>query len=434
VTGSEDEPLVGARVETVGFGGGEAPVLTDAEGRYPLRGASGGMGMGVAMVRVRVPGYVQDAERLMVSGKPDEQGRIVHDVKMRRAGVVTGRVVSPEGKPVGGATITLKAASAGGMEVMGGFLGREQTFTLSDGTFVFDGAEAGADARVSAALTGWVSATSEPFAVKGGETVKAPDLVLHRGATLVVRVVGADGRPAVAARVQGEVTREGATAADFDFTSMMESDYDLATDDAGLARLEHLPKGQVTVTVAAKGQAGARATAEVSGEDGAETVVEVSLQRARPVSGTVADVDGRPIAQARVEVQGDGSAWVAPLSVQTDSKGDFRIDEAPEAGISLAVRAKGFQQRIHPVGPQREGIAISLVREDPDRARRRDAVQQELMGLYTKLTEAKDDTERTALAQRVRELTLELQELGGTAVSDLTDVEPAPAPPLEDDR
>jgi protocatechuate 3,4-dioxygenase beta subunit len=428
VVDQDGAPIAGVSLRSVGMGGAQPAVLSDAEGRYSLFTMLSGGGMGMAMIVARAPGLVQRSDSTLVSAKPDEKGEITHEVRMDRSGVVTGRVVSPEGGPLAGARVALKPAPGTGMlQMMGPLLSSAETVSLSDGTFVLDGASPGAGARVRVVLSGFVTTTSDPFAVRAGETVRAPEVRMRRGASLLVEVVTPDGRPARGARVEAELSR-GPTEnpMEFDLESMMSSDFDLLADEDGVARLEHLPAGKVVVTARAPGFAANRVTVDVTDEEGEEQRTRLPLRQAVVLSGRVLDPDGKPIEEARVALDSvDGAeGWTEPLRTRTDGGGAFRLEGVPLGGAILSVRASGFDRRVVPVGPDREGIEVRLARQDPDREARRRELSKEYQSVVERLASAADAAERQALSQRLQELGIEMAEIGDGEVSGFGDVKP----------
>jgi hypothetical protein len=212
---------------------------------------------------------------------------------------------------------------------------------------------------------------------------------------------------------------------EFDLESMMTSDYDLLADEDGVARLEHLPAGQVVVTARSPGFAANRVTVEVTDEEGREQRTRLPLRQAVVLSGWVLDPDGKPIEEARVALDSvDGAeGWTEPLRTRTDGEGAFRLEGVPLGGATLSVRASGFDRRVVPVGPAREGIEVRLARQDPDREARRRELSKEYQSVVQRLASAADAAERQALSQRLQELGIEMAEIGGE-VSGFGDVKP----------
>ena len=114
------------------------------------------------------------------------------------------------------------------------------------------------------------------------------------------------------------------------------------TGAGGRATLEALPPGPWTLTVQARGFA---PKTERRVERGP---LEVRLDKGGVITGTVADAEGVPVADARVSIDTGlplPSAWAAEASrveASTDSEGRFRLEGIGARPVRLAARAPGF--------------------------------------------------------------------------------------------
>jgi protocatechuate 3,4-dioxygenase beta subunit len=435
ITGADGAPLSGARVFNYGFGIGGGGAVADADGRYRLP-VTGMAGMGAAMVMVTAPGHVQPAASMMATGKADANGVVTHDVRMERAAVVTGRVVDREGRPLAGALV---AFHGGGDDKDAMMLGMAMlrpitAYSAEDGSFLVDSAPASRGATITARRTGFVETTSAKFDVVSGQAVRAPDLVMRQGVTLVVRVREPGGQPAKGGRVQVELADD---RTGFDLMDMMGGDGDVATGEDGVARIPNLKAGKATVTASGRGFAPARTTVDLPAADGATHEVELRLREARLVTGRVTDEAGKPLAGATVRVQsatvaGRDDGFVPSDLATADAEGKFRLEGLPDLPLTLVVRAGGHRKRTVEVDRQREGLEVRLALADPDKAKRRMEVMGELTKMVGDLQSAKDETERKALQQRMQELSAEMAELGdvgdGDGVMDV-DADTPPQPP-----
>lgn len=212
-----------------------------------------------------------------------------------------GQVIDDEERPVGGALVSLGARP------------RRTAKTEADGSFAFDqlvgrgySVEARKDDAVAGPVTVRVTTKTEPVILR-----------LRQAATLEVTVIAADTRkPLAGAEVSGG--DEGGPTA--------------ATGADGKARLRGVAPGWRTVEAKAPGYARGVVLFEASGKAGATEKTTVELKRGAPVTGTVVDQAGKPVAGARVAPLDASSPWVGSLertSTDTDAKGKFAFDALP---------------------------------------------------------------------------------------------------------
>ncbi|MBN9684958.1 MULTISPECIES: carboxypeptidase-like regulatory domain-containing protein [unclassified Corallococcus] len=111
------------------------------------------------------------------------------------------------------------------------------------------------------------------------------------------------------------------------------------TDAAGTARLQVMPGWYVL-------QAQARGFVSVTRTDarvpfGDEVRWDVTLERAAPVAGRVVDLEGRPVAGARLELNlSDETLSVPPA--ESDAEGRFQFDGVPAGTVKLRAEKKGW--------------------------------------------------------------------------------------------
>jgi hypothetical protein len=103
--------------------------------------------------------------------------------------LVTGRVLAEDGRPVGGATVSLRTESARSTLTV-------RTASAPDGRFEFLGVRDGAQS-LSARAPSYLNSDPAAFELHGAPARHAADLTLTRGAPRVVRVVDGSGRPIV---------------------------------------------------------------------------------------------------------------------------------------------------------------------------------------------------------------------------------------------
>ncbi|MEJ7596379.1 MAG: carboxypeptidase-like regulatory domain-containing protein [Kofleriaceae bacterium] len=182
-----------------------------------------------------------------------------------------GQVIDVERQPVAGATVTLA--------------GNRVSHTEADGSFAFEQLAPGDYALAAEYADAY---TEQDTALD--DTSEPVMLTLRRGPSLVVHVLDAIDRKPIA----------GATISTLDRTAV--------TDARGDARLRCLDFGAERIAITALGYASQRIS--VASLDPAETMERtIILDLGAAVSGLVLDRDGKPIAEADVELRVAGDLW-----------------------------------------------------------------------------------------------------------------------------
>jgi protocatechuate 3,4-dioxygenase beta subunit len=243
--------------------------------------------------------------------------RWIRDVDRQGPLRLEGQVLDEAGDPVGGATITL------------GSVPPRTTTSEADGGFAFDkivGREyalsAIAGKRVGGPMTHHLTATSDPAVIR-----------LVPGAKLVVTVVDVASKPVPKASVKLiGMTDRAAT-----------------TGDDGVATLDPVHPGWVSVQVSAAGFAAGNAFKQIGGS-GATGTVTITLRAGFSVSGRVIDDKGNTISGAQVTTAG---VWDLPGSgdrTETDARGRFTIAAlAPGTHVLVASDGEHAPARSTPV-------------------------------------------------------------------------------------
>jgi protocatechuate 3,4-dioxygenase beta subunit len=405
-------PIAGARVSAWGGMGFGPDATSDAEGRYELRGVSPSM----SMLLAQAPGYVQEDPQIAkkgVSPEPDASGRVAFDIQMKAAGTVTGRVTGPGRGPLTGVRVRVRGGSAVtlafGTESEGGI-------TNADGRYVIDGAAPGADRFVMARMAGYVDARSEKVTIESGKTHTVPDIEMRRGTKLTLTITAPGGAPLEDARVEVSAPPSGGGVY-WDVMERVSGFADVRTRAGGRATIEALPTGTVTITASHADHVGARRTMEVAA---AQEAIEarIALREAVTLRGRVLDAEGEAVAGASVQTATpDGSEadedWIPTVSATTDKAGRFQLEGLPDRSLSLEVNAEGHLRLRQIVSDRRGEIELRLVALPAGVEARLAEIEKELMAIYGKISQAKDDDERQSLFKRIRELQTEQGRLEG---------------------
>jgi peroxiredoxin len=121
------------------------------------------------------------------------------------------------------------------------------------------------------------------------------------------------------------------------------------TNTDGDFELKAIPvEHEYQLYIGAKGYGGKRV--EIHADDAVSHLLEIkrcTLPRANlSVSGIVADVDGNPVADARIEVRGHGDGQPDRVVAQSDSQGRFTLEGVCEGRVNLSVDARGKGKRL----------------------------------------------------------------------------------------
>ena len=300
--------------------------------------------------------------------------------------MVTGRVLTEDGKPLPGARVRAKGAATPGFGGLG-FLGESEGITDGQGRYVLDGVSPGAKVRVVARHTVTTDGASEPFEVGTGGSVRAPDVTLRSGKRVDVLVRDPDGRPLPKARV--ELSYDRGDVPDWDTFDMWSNDANLATDAQGHVRQDQVPACKLTVTATHPDFARGKAVETIAPDATSPIRVEVSVTVPVTVGGQVLDDGGRPVGGALVAVQPAGET-VAVERAATDAEGRFVVAGVPTGPFTLHASKQGFRPYEAELGVAREDLVVTLQQVSPETAARRAELQSRLQEIFGRLGSARE--------------------------------------------
>jgi hypothetical protein len=308
--------------------------LTDADGRFTLRGVETGVRL---LVRAEQDGFLPATLEV----EPGLSDPIL--LKLEPGEALRGTVADEEGKAVEGARIALLTGTGNRL--------RPLAASISDrlGAFSFAAAPAGS-LRVVVQASGYL-AWSQPLSIEPGSPAPRVEVTLSRGAVLSGRVVSERGEPVEGAGISlsdGEPGL-GLTAPE------------TVSDAEGTYRLEGAPSGPHQVQVLHPDYLPERRQLEL-GES--ETVRDFTLKAGAALSGQVVDDQGDPVSGATVTV----AAETDPISVPqrwTDAEGRFRVPGLAPARYGVLVELPGYapaELSGVEVGKGRPDLAVRLTR------------------------------------------------------------------------
>lgn len=460
VRASDGTPVAGCEVRSLSFfgGAGKAAFQTDAEGAYkvPVTAMFGNAG---AMLSFRAPGYVAETANVTIDEAARKAGTLTHDVKLKRAATLRGRVVDPDGKPVAGAKVSVEGSAFGLEQMMGG---ATTVLTAKDGAYVLEGVGPSGESsnpfeprparRVGDAdddeprldgkprgsvvvveAEGFVEGRSEGVVVKEGAQVAVPTVKLSRGATIRGTVMGPDRRPAAGAKVEVSIVAADATGPRMRFrmNGVDTGQRTVTSDKEGRFEVPACQVGTATLTVSTAGAAPSRRTVKLESEDASPTVT-VDLRPAVRLEGVVLDDTGKPVKGVRVAIEGGlvglegDDAYVPEESATTKDDGRFVLDGLPSGTVNVAAYGSSYRP-LKTTAATGAPVELRVSARSAADARRLQEIQKELGEVSQRFMTAKDDKEREAIQKRLMELAEEQQRLqgDGPVVMPVDDDEPS---------
>jgi hypothetical protein len=338
------------RFLTSTLGSGTRAVLTDENGAFELRGAAAGMPWQAA---ARPAGLGLSSS----ASKPSRAGaELVLDLAAVPAATLAGRVVAPRGpgEPERGvASAEVFALPEGGQRL--GMLWDLAPACVSDGDGRFELAGVGLGKQRVTALAG--ACESEALALDVAGDAADLRFELDLGASITGRVLAPDGAPAHAdVTLRGERFRQVT-----------------ATDADGRFRFGCLrpdARGTVIATRETHGGPQQSAAAEAKVGDDVELVLaERTPSAAAPSTGPivrVVDPDGRPVADAEVELDTSEAfrtyhAWGQGRRARTDALGLCDVGRFYAVDTCAVATATGFApSEITPLPAPAERVDVAL--------------------------------------------------------------------------
>ena len=313
VSGSEDEPVAGARVFAA-----SVSATTDGEGFYVLREVAPG--------HRTITATYGDFSRLVSRSLEVQPGANTLDLSFRGHSV-SGTIVGPGGSPIAGATVTLRGVA--------GTPGFSKARSSADGSFEVSGVADGVYGTFVSKQGFAGGDTGREIRVQGGP-VTGVTIRLETGGAIVGRVSGlAPERVAeliVAARGDG-----GSGFGD--------------VDRGGEYRIPHLAPGDWTVVAQLGGH---RVEERVHLEPGvSETVLDLAFGEGLALAGRVLCGE-EPVTGARISLTGVGLS--ASRFALTDHRGEFGFEDLEPGTYRIHVR--GHTEDVDLVGDRTVSIEL----------------------------------------------------------------------------
>lgn len=278
-------------------------------------------------------------------------------LEMRTARGLSGRVVGPDGEPVGGAALSRVQESHTGGSAQTSEI--EVGLTDAGGSFQVSGFEPGPnDLRVTA--EGYATKTVRGVTIPADRDLEGLEVVLGRGIILQVRVLSADGGPVANARVR--VSLDRAPKAE-EIGSLFRMPR-MQTDERGTCQGE-LPQPGPYRVVASVDQRAASATVQAAP---GSTAVEIRFPTGAQASGRVTDAQGQALSGVYLSlVPKQSQSALFRQGVTSGEDGAFVFTQVPEGAYRLGAALQGFKlsgapREIVIAGSDVQGLDLQLER------------------------------------------------------------------------
>ncbi len=344
-------PVEGAKIMLQPFGG----ATSRKDGRYQIKGLKQGSYL--------VSAQSEHGVSPMGGWKIDVQTTVEKDLVLEQTGTINGAVVTADGKPVEGVSVTSQSDSDV-MPILFGFL---PVKSAEDGTFVIDGLRPGTVRVV--AHRGWTSELRAPgtnddatqgerVAVTAGRTANVRLVVESQSAEIKGTCVDTEGKPITDAYVSAarESDAAGSQRSSVAETRWSWDDKPTLTSTDGSFKLGELSAGTYTVRAERKG--------------GGEAVAE------HVASGTSTSLVFKPTGEIDGVVHGAGTAPDELKISLHDNKtglmrdeeffrtgGVFTIHDLPAGHFTITASAGGGKKQITldlADGEHKKGVDIQL--------------------------------------------------------------------------
>ncbi len=257
-----------------------------------------------------------------------------------KAGMVVGRVVDVQGKPIGGAGVLALAR----YDVVG------QVHADAEGRFRLGPIDPAKSLTIWASAPGMARERIEDVRVFAGADRDLGDFRLVPGTRLVGRAVDAHGGPVAGAKVSINVYHRvlGHTI------DSNQKVWELATDAEGRFRVDDLPAGEASLTLKAPGKVFTFQGRPMVPGTAAVDLGDVKLDDETPIRGVVVDQAGKPAPKVLVYADynyTDGAT--------TDAEGRFAIGGSGQAAKEVRVQSNNyFAAKPFPIEGDREHLRL----------------------------------------------------------------------------
>ena len=292
---------------------------TDASGAFAFEGLAPGHYTFTAGKTGFAPGTLRDID--IASSGPVR-------VILQGGGVITGHVNGLTAAELEQATVSASVAGGGGGGPFGG------------GGAASSAVDAGGNFRIEGAPSGTVRVSARTGAMFGGsiKTAAPKTVQLEAGSTAQVDI---DFKSSTV--IRGRITRNGVPVARAQLTFIprggSQTTSSGSADADGRYELNGLDDGTYTVQVVDMVSLSPFTTQyEVHGSDTFDITMKTVTLRGHVVDAA----DSHPLNEANVQLQAAGQSFIGSRNAQTDSAGNFIIDNVPSGNYQITADKAGY--------------------------------------------------------------------------------------------
>jgi protocatechuate 3,4-dioxygenase beta subunit len=287
---------------------------------------------------------------------------VTADVVLKAACTVAGKVVDPEGNPMGGARVSVaKPDWARYVPFRFDLTGGADVHTVSekDGSFRLPGVNAGEAVRLTATMRGYAPGRSPDLKLEPGQEIPNVELKLGAGGLVTGTVRTSEGDPVV-----GALVRVAPTGQEWSLVWGAGDPDPVRTDEQGRFEKPVFGTDPVAVRVDADGFVSETVSKVEIEEDAAREELSITLRASLSITGTVLGPDNEPVVDAFVRARFEGRRrGFQDLSAYSDGAGAFRI-EGLDAGKYTIITQSSVapEQRLEKIDAGTAGVVIRLPR------------------------------------------------------------------------
>lgn len=327
--GTRNQAAPGVVVQLVPIAAGATrEAVTDSTGRF----LCGDMVPGIYRAVLRGPQWEFDDELPRVDVRAGSTQHVAVWF-VRRRHPLGGKIEDTDGKPLGGARVTLMRVVPGDPDAEAKVRAIRPALTTAGGAFRFPNVSAGDGYRLVVTAPGYSPFLSDPFEVESGRATQLVPEKLAPGWTLTLRARDSKGQGLSGVSIISVPTRHPSAARLAGFEPFV---HRASTDAEGVAVLRDMPDSDVRLVLAADGWL--ESVLQVKRPHSSrEANEDVTLVQAHRITGRVSRDDARRVEGYEVHaLPRDGSA---PVVVRTDSSGKFRFPTLRPVATDVEVRA-----------------------------------------------------------------------------------------------
>ena len=253
-------------------------------------------------------------------------------------GILRGSVVDGDGKPVGGAQITLTRFGSESFFLADPDPSKDvNTLTGSDGTFEFDGVPVFADYSLIASMEGYTQTEVPSIVVQDGKVTEVPAITLGTGVVVRGRVTDSGGNFVSGAKLVLSRSVFNVRTADANQTN---GAVEVESDENGLYSFNNVaPDANYAMRISADGY-GSITELGISVLAGKDTEKDFVLEVASLIAGTVISAStGEAIADVTIEAYSVNNVKARSATTsKTGETGEFEIADINPGPYQLVAR------------------------------------------------------------------------------------------------